>query len=517
MNYKYTIKIKIIEEEYWWGGSAFDGPSMPFDAESSFSRELNINSTPNQAAPILLSSKGRYIWCNKGFNFEVNNSVLTINSYKDEPLLYEGFENLRGAFLAASKAHFNPSGKSPASLFFERPQYNTWIELIYNQSQVDVLNYAQNIVDKGMPIGVLMIDCGWAEYYGGWRFHVGRFPDAKEMVDKLHDMGFKVMLWTCPFISCDSIEYRYLRDKKCLVFDKNGNPSIKQWWDGFSAVLDFTNPDAVDWFDNQNEKLINDYNIDGFKLDAGDAYFYSDDDVTFAPTDANGQSELWARFGLRYEFNEYRACFKCGGEALAQRLCDKQHSWGKSGIASLVPSMLADGIIGHPYTCPDMIGGGEYLNFMENSDKLDQELFVRYAQCAALMPMMQYSAAPWRVLSEDNFRICKEMSWLHTQYADLISKLVSNAEKTGEPIVRYMDYVFPNEGLEKVIDQFMLGDEILIAPVIQKGVFEREVAFPKGIWCSEDGTKIAGGCKVMVKAPLNKLPVFRKIQKDILI
>ena len=57
------------------------------------------------------------------------------------------------------------------------------------------------------------------------------------------------------------------------------------------------------------------------------------------------------------------------------------------------------------YTCPDMIGGGEYLNFLENSSNLDEELFVRYAQCAALMPMMQFSAAPWRVLSKENFEI----------------------------------------------------------------------------------------------------------------
>ncbi len=74
-----------------------------------------------------------------------------------------------------------------------------------------------------------------------------------------------------------------------------------------------------------------------------------------------------------------------------QRLCDKEHSWGEGGIASLIPDVLLQGITGHPYSCPDMIGGGEYLNFKEmESLKLDEELFVRHCEIACLIQLCNF-------------------------------------------------------------------------------------------------------------------------------
>ena len=179
-----------------------------------------------------------------------------------------------------------------------------------------------------MPAGILMIDCGWSEYYGNWNFKASSFHDPKGMVDKLHQMGFKVMLWLCPFISADSPEFRYLRNHNCLVKDKDGNPSIKQWWDGYSAVLDMSNPSAVEWLLNITQVLMCDFGIDGFKLDAGDAYFYSDDDVTYHHVDANTQCKLWAEFGKNFAYNEYRACFLCGGQPVGTTIMGQTPQMG---------------------------------------------------------------------------------------------------------------------------------------------------------------------------------------------
>ena len=78
-----------------------------------------------------------------------------------------------------------------------------------------------------------------------------------------------------------------------------------------------------------------------------------------------------------------------GGEALVQRLGDKNYSW--QAVASLVPDMIAAGLLGHIYTCPDMIGGGAAGTFHNNADgRLDQELIVRSCEIHALMPMMQF-------------------------------------------------------------------------------------------------------------------------------
>ena len=239
--------------------------------------------------------------------------------------------------------------------------------------------------------------------------------------------------------------------------------------------------------------------------------YYSDEDVTYGNVDANKQCELWAQFGLEYPYNEYRACYKMAGTHLVQRLADKSHSWNSNGLSSLIPNQLTQGILGYAYTCPDMIGGGSYTDFLDGSKNLDQELFVRYAQCAALMPMLQFSAAPWRVLSKEKFEACKAAAWLHVKYADYIYALATEASKSVEPIVRYMSYEFPEEGLELIIDQFMLGTKYLVAPVLEKGATAREVSFPTGKWLGDDGVVVEGPCRITVDVSLDRLPIFERM------
>src|SRR5699024_2173795 len=168
-------------------------------------------------------------------------------------------------------------------------------------------------------------------------------------------------------------------------------------------------------------------------------------------------------------------------------------------------------LMGYAFTCPDMIGGGEYQNFLANTENLDQELFVRYAQCSALFPMMQFSAAPWRVLTEKHNKYCIEAANLHVQFAEDILNLAKHAAKTGEPIIRHMEYCFPHQGFEQINDQFMLGDDILVAPVVKKGMTKRTIHFPAGTWEGDDGSIIKGPCQQEVDAPLSRLPWYRKI------
>ncbi len=101
-----------------------------------------------------------------------------------------------------------------------------------------------------------------------------------------------------------------------------------------------------------------------------------------------------------------------GGEALVQRLGDKDYSWNAVGL--LIPDMIAAGLLGYAYACPDMIGGGQFASFLGvDQTKLDQELIVRSCQVHALMPMMQFSVAPWRILDEKHLAICRDYARLH--------------------------------------------------------------------------------------------------------
>ena len=136
------------------------------------------------------------------------------------------------------------------------------------------------------------------------------------------------------------------------------------------------------------------YQVDGFKFDGGDSYFYKGVTASQASVAQYAHSELYGRIGLDYPLNEYRAMWKMGGQALGERLSDKAHSW--ADLQKLVPDMILEGLMGYPFSCPDMIGGGQFTSFLPGSSTIDQELIVRSAQCQALMPMMQFSVALWR-------------------------------------------------------------------------------------------------------------------------
>jgi alpha-glucosidase (family GH31 glycosyl hydrolase) len=273
--------------------------------------------------------------------------------------------------------------------------------------------------------------------------------------------------------------------------------------------LDFTNPKAVKWFKAQLEKLTTVYNVDGFKMDAGDFRFYVNTH-SFKPNTAPwDQAEAWGKIGLDYPLNEYRAMWKMGGQPLAQRLHDKNS--GFKDLQLLIPNMLVEGLMGYYFSCPDMIGGGDVSSFLNNAN-LDQEAIVRSAQCHALMPMMQFSVAPWRVLDKEHFEAVKEAVAIREKFKNYILELAVKASKTGEPIMKPMEFDYPNNGYATVTNQFLLGDKLLVAPVLTKGALKTKVLIPEGKWKAFTGQIINGPKTIDIKVGLNDLPFFEKIQ-----
>jgi len=142
---------------------------------------------------------------------------------------------------------------------------------------------------------------------------------------------------------------------------------------------------------------------------------------------------------------------------------------------------------------------------------LDQDLIVRSAQCQALMPMMQFSVAPWRVLDKDHLDAVKKAVNVRQSFVPLIMRLAQLSAKTGEPIVSNMEYSFPDNGFETCKDQFMLGENILVAPMLEKG-FQRTVIFPKGKWKSNKGLIIKGPVAKQFDVLLEDLLWFEKMK-----
>jgi alpha-glucosidase (family GH31 glycosyl hydrolase) len=124
--------------------------------------------------------------------------------------------------------------------------------------------------------------------------------------------------------------------------------------------------------------------------------------------------------------------------------------------------------------------------------------------------MMQFSAAPWRLLDRRHLHLCLEAARLHAAHGAEILNLADAAARTGEPIQRHMSYVFPGHGYEHVRDQFMLGDNLMVAPVTLKGQERRALLIPPGRWTADDDTQLVGPSETEIKVPLSRLPRFRR-------
>ena len=517
-----SLELKILEGEYWWAGLSSKGYEMPYDASTELSYDLWGHNKGNQAQPLFLSNKGRFVWSEEPIKFVFKKGFITVTTREGTIDSGKKGSNLAEVFDYVSNKYFPSNGLIPDKLLFTHPQYNTWIELMYDQNEDDILAYAEAIIENGYPPGVLMIDDNWQEDYGTWKFSPRRFNDPKGLIDRLHKMGFKVMMWMCPFVSADSADFRQLAQDGLLILDPQkqqnilwantkNKAAIIRWWNGASACLDLSNPRAQEWFKDQLDYLVEEYGVEGFKFDAGDARFYINNVVSWKRNiTPNDHTQFFAEFGLNYPLNEYRASWKMAGLPLAQRLRDKGHEW--EDLAKLIPDQMSQSVMGYAYTCPDMIGGGEYRSFLSNSS-LDEELIVRSAQVHALMPMMQFSVAPWRILSNENNQICLDMANLHVELGEQFLHFAESAAKSGEPIVKPMAMAFPNGGYELVKDQFVLGNTIIVAPVIKKGERSRAVLLPQGKWKADDGNIYVGGKEVVIDVPLSRLPFFERVSK----
>ena len=212
---------------------------------------------------------------------------------------------------------------------------------------------------------------------------------------------------------------------------------------------------------------------------------------------------------MKYPFCEIRNTWRFQLKPVVVRLHDKMHEW--SALDRIVADMIAAGLLGHPFICPDMVGGGDWIAFIPGSP-FDPELFIRSAQVHALCPMMQISASPWRVLDAKNQEIFSNIVALRQKFAPKFAALAKKAGEDGEPIIRSLEYNYPGQGYADVIDQFMMGEDLLVAPVLKKGASSRSIVLPPGRWLADDGKTYAGPTEITVKTPLSRLPHFTAVR-----
>ena len=512
------LSVRMLSGENWWGLCSNFGRQMPFNEKSDFQCDLRVSNYSHQSQSVLVSDKGRVLYCDAPVEATIGGGTIRFVSDRGRISLTENAgTTLAEAFRFASKTFFPPTGEEPEMLYFSAPQYNTWIELTYHQNEKDILAYAQSMIDHGLPPGIFMIDDTWQLGYGTWEFDSRRFSDPKGMVGKLHQMGFRVLLWICPFVSMDSPAYRLLefgvspdtvnpQPKGGFVTDgKTGRAATVEWWNGRSALLDLSHPNGRQWFKGQLDGLCRTFGVDAFKFDNSGLSNYIGVTPHDETLDVSGQNGMYAGLAMDYPGSECRNAFGLAGKPIVMRLHDKEHFW--TDLQRLIPDMLAAGMTGYPFICPDMIGGGSWTAFLPGAP-FDPELFIRSAQIHALCPMMQISASPWRVLDAERQKAFLAAVALRQKFAPKFVELAKKAAKTGEPIMRPLEYVFPGCGFARIRDEFMMGEDLLVAPVTEKGVRSRTVVLPSGTWRADDGTTFEGPQTISVATPLERVPHF---------
>ena len=138
-----VMKIRILENEYWWGGRSYDGDIMPFSSKTEYLADLR-DSCPNQAMPLFLSSKGRCIQSDAPFTIHFSNGEIHISNIRSEVNFSTLGSTLKECYLRAAQLYFNSNGKAPDTAVFEYPMYGTWIEIGPDLTQEKVMRYAKS-------------------------------------------------------------------------------------------------------------------------------------------------------------------------------------------------------------------------------------------------------------------------------------------------------------------------------------------------------------------------------------
>jgi len=529
----FVTTVEPLPNEKWWGATFDFGPRLPFGANE---RKVDIGRCGGAAAPLLLSSEGRYVWSDRPFTFAFEKGKLKLESSVEKLTPTVAGTTLRSAYLDASAKHFPFTGTTPAELLFTQPQWNNWIEIaIQGMKQSSVDAYTEALAKSGFPCGVYIMDGGWFSHQGSYEFHAPDYPDPKGMFRRIREHGWKSMIWTAHFVSPDSREFKKLRygkgymieGKDVLAYSKFGDtcrhwpaagkkaPGVVWWWSGISCSWDLTYQPGWEDYAETLKRFTEAYGIDGFKFDAGDICNLEDSLRFHDPAkQACDFVHEYVRVGAeRFPYNEYRVAWGNGGQPFMLRLPDQAHTWRSlAGISGYVQTA---GLLGYPYVVADLVGGGSATTFrsaFRPGNFFSEKLFVRSAALQALHPMMQFSAAPWRYLSKENIAHCRAFAELHVKFGPYIMELARHAAKTGEPIVRTMEYEFPHQGYARPMVQFMLGSKWLVAPVVAEDD-SVTVELPAGTWRDDLGATHVGPKKLELKqVPLGRLPRYEHLR-----
>jgi len=384
------------------------------------------------------------------------------------------------------------TGKSPMPPLWS---FGLWMSRCTYNAETQVRDIAAKLRKNKIPCDVLHLDTGWFEtdWQCDYEFSTTRFSDPKKMLADLRDEGFRVSCWQLPYFVPKNKLFPELIAQNLIVRDAKGNLPYDD------AVLDFSNPKTVEWYQGKLANLLT-LGVSAIKVDFGEAApengIYADGRTGFyehnlyplrynkAVADitkqTTGDNIIWARSAWA---GSQRYPIHWGGDAEST----------DDGMAAELHGGLSFGVSGFSFWSHD-VGG-----FTANSvAAMDKDLFARWlafgmlsshSRCHGIAPK-----EPWLYGAEfmDKFRTIDELKYKLMPYVYAQAK---DSSEHGLPMVRALFVEFPDDpGSWNVDDEYLFGSQILVAPLMHENETGRNVYLPPGTWIDyQSGKNYSGG------------------------
>jgi alpha-D-xyloside xylohydrolase len=409
-------------------------------------------------------------------------------------------------FLGSPKEILNEytslTGKSPLPPLWS---FGLWMSRCTYNAEQQVRDIAAKLRENKIPCDVLHLDTGWFEtdWQCDYEFSTTRFTDPKKMLSDLKNEGFHISCWQLPYFVPKNKLFPELVEKNLVVRDAKGNLPYED------AVLDFSNPETVKWYQDKLANLLK-LGVGAIKVDFGEA----------APNNgifADGRTGFYEHnlYPLRYN----KAVADITKETTGDNIIWARSAWAGSqrypihwggdaestddGMVAELRGGLSFGLSGFSFWSHDI--GGFTANSVANMDK---NLFARWlafgmltshSRCHGIAPK-----EPWNYGDDfmNEFRIEDEMKYKLMPYVYAQAK---DSSDHGLPMVRALFLEFPDDpGSWNVDDEYLFGSSILVAPLMEENATGRNVYLPPGTWIDyQTGKDYSGGWQ---KIEAGKIP-----------
>lgn len=352
--------------------------------------------------------------------------------------------------------------------------FGLWLSTSFttDYSEETVMKFIDGMQERHIPLDVFHFDCFWMKGFEWTSFEWDKdqFPDPEGMLKRIHDKGLKVCVWLNPYIAQKSPLFKIGKEKGYFIKHSDGN--VWQWdlWQAGQGIVDFTNPEAVKWYQSYLNHLM-DMGVDAFKTDFGER-IPVDDAVYF---DGSDPKKMHNYYTYLYNQTVFEAIEQKKGKDEAAVFARSATvgsqkfpvHWGGDNLSrytSMADSLrggLSFLLSGFGFWSHD-IGGFE--------DNATADIYKRWTQFGLLSSHSRYHGSieyrvPWNY---DDEAVNVTRKFVKNKLA-LMPYLYSEAVEThhlGTPMMRPVFLEYPEDRNTYYLDtEYMLGSQLLVAPI----------------------------------------------------